>query len=263
MSTLDASSANRPGALLLCLAKLDAVGDPHKLDGLVLDQHLLYKSNAIVVRGVHLGFFYHIVVVGLMPYNKLHIANQLVARPVLIDFSSFDPFHEAAVEVLPLLFGEGLHHLINDNVMQVVFVGLFSMLGYQPLGELFQRIEVKDIVKEEHPLRIEVLGQRVDGCCLMAKSTIHRNVPVKVDTSQVPMKMIRDCSLKAINEPVTRAIVLVSELCAHLCHISVLHSCQILVVTQTASIHNHGRVTLVTEAYQEVLVLILEKYDTF
>lgn len=53
--------------------------------------------------------------------------------------------------------------------------------------------------------QLRILGERI------VENSEERNVGVEVDTPQVQVKVVRDCSLHAVGPPVARAIVLVAE----------------------------------------------------
>jgi hypothetical protein len=88
----------------------------------------------------------------------------------------------------------------------------------------------------------------------------HWDVRVVVYSPYMEVKVVGNCSLVAVNEPVAHAVELIPKVGCDHGNILVLQSSQLLEVTLRPSIHNNRAVTLIAEKNGKLIHSILLAY---
>lgn len=119
---------------------------------------------------------------------------------------------------------------------------------------LLKLLNIWDILKIKHSFNPKFVWVRVQSSRVMSKYAENRDVTIVINTADVPVKVIRNGPLIAVNEPVAWPIILVGELRCHLGCISILKWRQVLVMTLRSIVNNNWRITLIANANQELAI---------
>ena len=103
--------------------------------------------------------------------------------------------------------------------MTVATVTVFSMFYYQRSRD-FTNICLRDVF---YQFKVLWCFSHCLQVCTRAKSAEYWDVRIEVDSTNMPVEMVRNSSLKAIDEPIRDAIILVGKVCDNMHKIRVLH----------------------------------------